>query len=65
MGLGPPVCLSCRVFAKLKNTPVLKNSWECPQCKDQTTLGHLWEQPKEEWKEYQDNTKFIDFLKGK
>ena len=63
MGLGPPVCTDCKVFAELRDLPVLRSSWVCPMC-GQHSNGHLWELPSDQYNLYTSNTKLVKFIKG-
>jgi hypothetical protein len=61
MGLGPPVCLNCRVVYSFK----LSYGWECPICKQNNhdRQGHLFtcDISKEE---LEGNLRFFNFVKG-
>lgn len=59
MGLGPPVCTKCQVIGELKG-----DTWSCPVCYTIALGSHLWEFTEEYQKRYEDNTKFIKFMKG-
>lgn len=61
MGLGPPVCMKCRVFYEFKNS----YGWECPICKinDPNHRG-LFECGIDK-EELENNLKFYNFVKGK
>ena len=76
MGLGPPVCQHCQVIGELLDTPIpivrtektttynTHTSWICPICgeTDLTESAGLGESP--DWKKYEDNLKFLRFVKG-
>lgn len=59
MGLGPPVCDKCMVIAHLKN-----HTWSCPVCHSIHVPNNLWEYTTEYQKRFEDNTKFMKFMKG-
>lgn len=64
MGLGPPVCVACKVYASLDQEYVTTTgwgNWYCPLCGTRE-IGHLWEQKDQEV--YDVNQKFVDFIKG-
>ena len=65
MTQGPRVCLNCRVFANLMDALELRDSWECPACNDRWQLGRFQDLSEYDRKEYSDNTKFFNFVKGK
>ena len=62
MGLGPPVCLRCRVVYTFKHS----YGWECPICKvnDEGVRGNLFDCgiPEEE---LEGNLRFLLFMQGK
>lgn len=59
MGLGPPVCDKCRVIGRLSG-----DLWTCPVCYSRHLPNNLWEYTEEYQKLFEDNTKFIKFMKG-
>lgn len=60
MGLGPPVCMRCRVIYRFKHS----YGWECPVCKmnDTDHMG-LFECGISE-EELRGNERFLLFIKG-
>lgn len=42
MGLGPPVCMKCRVIGELTDNNVRGSSWRCPICKDRNLEASLF-----------------------
>lgn len=66
MGLGPPVCKDCMVYASYKPdvNPLRQGIWYCPICGN-TRTGHLFEIPEERHSEIKDNTDFLKFVLGK
>jgi len=66
MGLGPPVCTDCKVYARLELESMVTDGtkgrgWYCPMCGTQE-IGNLWEQ--KDQKIYDVNEKFVQFVKG-
>ena len=60
MGLGPPVCMRCRVICKYKHS----YGWECPICKENKgDYANLFDCGIDE-KELEDNLRFYNFVKG-
>ena len=64
MTQGPRICLECRVFARLTDALELRDSWQCPVCKDRWYLGRFQDLTDIDRKEYSDNTRFFNFVKG-
>ena len=65
MTQGPRICLDCRVFAKLTNALELRDSWQCPVCNDRWRLGRFQDLTEYDRKEYNDNTRLVNFMLGK
>ena len=60
MGLGPPVCMRCRVIYTYKHS----YGWECPICeKNDDQKGSLWDCGIDE-EELEANLRFLLFMKG-
>ena len=59
MGLGPPVCQKCMVIGQL-----MGDTWTCPSCYSVRMGSHLWEFTEDYQKRFEDNTKFLKFMKG-
>lgn len=61
MGLGPPVCLRCRVIYNYKHS----YGWECPICeRNDVDKGSLFDCGIGE-EELEGNLRFLLFMKGK
>lgn len=62
MGLGPPVCLRCRVIYTFKHS----YGWECPICKanDEGVRGNLFDCGISE-EELEGNLRFLLFMQGR
>ncbi len=60
MGLGPPVCERCGVFACYD---VDINSWHCKYCGNKNPQWHTWSCGLTE-EQLEGNAKFLDFVKG-
>lgn len=61
MGLGPPVCLRCKVIYKFKHS----YGWECPVCKkNDDQRASLWDCGIDE-EELEGNLRFLLFMQGK
>lgn len=58
MGLGPEVCDNCEVLFELKDW-----KWSCPICGSTESKTHAG-LSKVDWKRYDDNLKFLLFVKG-
>jgi hypothetical protein len=43
---------------------LIDNIWTCPECYSIRLAAHLWEYTEEYQKRFEDNTKFIKFVKG-
>lgn len=58
MGLGPPVCVDCKLVMRLSSGG--KPPWHCPLCKRNSGQGqqrmNLWELPAGEQAFYEDHT---------
>jgi hypothetical protein len=65
MSQGPRICLECRVFADLTDALELRDSWQCPLCQDRWRLGKFQDLTDIDRREYNDNTRFVKFLKGR
>ena len=65
MTQGPRVCLDCRVFARLMDALELRDSWQCPVCSDRWQLGRFQDLHELDRQEYSNNTRLVNFLKGK
>ena len=65
MSQGPRICLDCRVFARLTDALELRDSWQCPVCNDRWRLGRFQDLTDHDRKEYNDNTRLINFMLGK
>jgi hypothetical protein len=65
MGLGPPVCLHCRVVGELTDKAVNGSGWRCPICHDRNLAGYYFEFDTIAKKELDDNEKFWRFTQGK
>ena len=59
MGLGPPVCRNCKVIFTYEDKAKV---WYCPSCATGDTNWFLFEQKDQDI--YEQNTKFLKFLKG-
>ena len=65
MSQGPRICLECRVVADLIDALELRDSWQCPVCQDRWYLGRFLDLAEVDRKEYYDNTRLVNFIKGK
>lgn len=60
MGLGPPVCMRCRVIYSFKHS----YGWECPVCRrNDPDTKSLWDCGISE-DELEGNLRFIRFMQG-
>lgn len=73
MGLGPPVCTKCRVFATIteKGDPRYgikvrygNSYYYCPICGSPELNSNLWEYTEEAQDEIDGNTRFLKFMNG-
>ena len=60
MGLGPPVCTDCRVIGE-----IIGDTWTCPMCYSIRLGSHLWEYTKEYQQQFEANTRFARFMRGR
>ena len=65
MTQGPRICLDCRVFARLLDALELRDSWQCPVCSDRWRLGRFQDLTEYDRREYNDNTRLVNFMLGK
>lgn len=72
MGLGPPVCLRCRVIGEMtpmehpnygKRVSWGSSFWQCPICEDPDLQGHLFTCGIAE-DELDGNERFLRFMQG-
>jgi hypothetical protein len=65
MGLGPMVCIDCRLFARRVKTNDGPGTALCPMCnKDSGNIDYLWMFTEEEQEKIQVNDKFYRFVSG-
>ena len=61
MGLGPQVCEQCVVIFDFNPD----TGWQCPICGSTKSDRHTGIGPLSDFKKYEDNLKFLQFMQGK
>lgn len=66
MGLGPFVCINCKLFARQVKTNDGPSDILCPRCnRDSDNIDYLWMFTEDEQEKIVANDKFYRFVEGK
>jgi len=64
MGLGPLVCVECKLYTNLVKTNDGPGEWTCPCC-GTDAVDYLWLLTETEQTQIANNSKFYRFVSGK
>ena len=64
VGLGPMVCVDCKLFARRVKVNDGPAEAVCPRCNRDTSIDYLWMFTEEEQEKIKTNDKFYRFVEG-